>query len=195
MIAKLDGVLLELHPPSALISVAGVAYEVDLPLSDCEMLPAFGAKVSLYTHLQIREDAHSLYGFLSRDSRDCFRGLIKVSGIGARIALALLSTLTVEQLIIAVNNADKTILCKTPGVGAKVAERMILELKGKLGLGYTSVDTGAKFDVSIRNDIVKALTSLGYSDKDILRVMKGLPLEITKVSVGIKAALQLLSIS
>lgn len=197
MIARLDGTLIQFSPPSILIDVAGVGYEVDMPITDCELLPACGSKIVIYTHLQIKEDLHALYGFLSIQKRDCFRSLIKVSGIGARIALALLSTLNVDELVLAINSGDKTILCRTPGVGTKVAQRMLLELKDKLSSTSIDIKLGqhgsSNNNSRIRNDIAQALTSLGYTDKDINRVMKELPLDIIQVSSGIKEALRLLN--
>ena len=142
----------------------------------------------------MREDAHSLYGFLNLASRDCFRTLIKISGIGPRIALALLSTLTPDELQIALDQTDVTTLCRTPGIGKKMAERMILELKGKLHIEREFAVNETLFNQSsIRPDIANALTSLGYNDKEITRIMQQLPLDISDLSSGIKEALRLLN--
>jgi Holliday junction DNA helicase RuvA len=188
MIARVHGQLIGARPPEVVIDVAGIGYELNLPIPDCASLGNIGGTVILYTHLVVREDAHSLYGFLNIDNRDCFRTLIKVSGIGPRIALALLSTLTPDELNIALEQADVTTLCRTPGIGKKMAERMILELKGKLHI--ESVITN---EAPIRIDIANALTSLGYNDKEITRIIKQLPPEINDLSFGIKEALKLLN--
>ena len=190
MIARIKGQLVSLRPPTAVVDVGGVGYELDLPIPDCGVLGNIGEIVFLHTHLVIREDAHSLYGFLKIENRDCFRTLIKVSGIGPRIALALLSTLTPDELNVALEQTDVTTLCRTPGIGKKMAERMILELKGKLHIeGVEAKETPNM----IRNDIANALTSLGYNDKEISRIIKLLPLEISDLSLGIKEALKLLN--
>jgi len=193
MIGKLTGELISLKPPSVVVDVSGVGYEVDLPMSDCAEIGALGKQVVLYTHLAVREDAHLLYGFLTLSSRDCFRQLIKVSGIGPKIALALLSTLTVEQIAAAIASGNAAILTKTPGIGNKVAERLLLELKGK----YLSDSNGSSSllvnqSQAIYADITHALASLGYNDKEINHVMRDLPSNIADLSSGIKAALKLL---
>ena len=194
MIGRIQGKLIQLKPPQILVDVAGVGYEIDLPIPDCAMLPVTGEIVTLYSHLVVREDAHALYGFLNLASRDCFRTLIKISGIGPRIALALLSTLTPDELQIALDQTDVTTLCRTPGIGKKMAERMILELKGKLHIEREFTLDATLFNQStIRPDIANALTSLGYNDKEITRIMQQLPLEISDLSTGIKEALRLLN--
>lgn len=194
MIGRINGKLLYSKPPQVLIEASGVGYEVDLPIPDCALLPTVGDVVVLYTHLVIREDSHSLYGFLTLESRDCFRTLIKISGIGPRIALALLSTLTPDELQVALDQTDVATLCRTPGIGKKMAERMILELKGKLHI-EKQFEPNNKLSLqnSIRLDISNALISLGYNDKEITRVMHQLPLEIADLSLGIKEALKLLN--
>lgn len=193
MIGRLNGVLLQLRPPMVLVDVAGVGYELDLPIPDCALLAKVGETVTIFTHLVIREDAHSLYGFINLENRDCFRSLIKVSGIGPRIALALLSTLTPDELHHALEDADVTTLCRTPGIGKKMAERMILELKGKLHIDKGPSSNVDKIDANslMYQDIANALASLGYADKEINRVIKGLPVGITDLSLGIKEALRL----
>ncbi len=174
MIGRIYGKLLQIKPPQALIDVAGVGYEIDLPIPDCASLPQIGEVVTLYSHLVVREDAHSLYGFLNVANRDCFRTLIKISGIGPRIALALLSTLTPDELQVALDQTDVSTLCRTPGIGKKMAERMILELKGKLHIEREFAPGAAvnNHGSSIRVDIGNALTSLGYNDKEITRIMQ-----------------------
>jgi Holliday junction DNA helicase RuvA len=193
MIGKLTGELIALKPPSIMVEVSGVGYEIDLPMSDCAEIGPIGGAVILYTHLVIREDAHLLYGFLTVSSRDCFRQLIKVSGIGPKIALALLSTLSVEQISLAVESGNAAILTKTPGIGNKVAERLLLELKGKQ-LGRVDGVNVQSFNNqhAIYADIANALNSLGYADKEINHVMRDLPTDMVDLSSGIKAALKLL---
>jgi len=199
MIGRISGQVLRIQPPQVLIDVSGIGYEIDLPIPDCALLPSVGANVVVYTHLVIREDAHSLYGFLTMNGRDCFRQLIKVSGIGPRIGLALLSALSLSELELALSAGDIDVLCRAPGVGKKMAERMLLELKGKICFGnefkittdgaIPAIDSGK----IIRNDISNALLSLGYADKEIREVLKNLPLDITDLSNGIKEALKLLN--
>lgn len=194
MIGCISGRLLSVKPPQVLVDVNGVGYEVDLPMPDCANLPNINEIVILFTHFVVREDAHLLYGFINKDNRDCFRTLIKVSGIGPRIALALLSTLTPAELETALDHADVNMLCRTPGIGKKMAERMILELKGKLAVQLNS-NNSAFTDTNnyIRADVANALASLGYNDKEITKIMQQLPLEISNVSLGIKQALRLLN--
>lgn len=197
MIGQLKGLVVYIKPPMIVLDVAGVGYEIDMPIPDCANL-SVKSDIIIYTHLVVREDAHQLYGFLARSSRDSFRTLIKVSGIGPRIGLALLSTLSTNELEQALDNADVTTLCRTPGIGKKMAERMILELKGKLSIDQTLDSDGIKstnkHEVSIiRTDIANALASLGYNDKEITRIMQQLPLDIKDVSDGIKQALKLIN--
>lgn len=199
MIGRLNGVVLELRPPQVLLEVAGVGYEVDVPISDCAKFETSGDKVTLYTHLVVREDAHSLFGFLTAQSRDSFRSLIKVSGVGPRIALALLSTLSLNELQLALQNGDVASLSRTPGIGKKLAERMLLELKGKFifepefNLQNSSLNFAQTELSVIQNDVRNALSSLGYNDKEISLVMKQLPDTLTDLSSGIREALKLLN--
>jgi holliday junction DNA helicase RuvA len=199
MIGRISGQVLKVQPPQVLVDVSGIGYEIDLPIPDCTSLPAVGANIIIYTHLVIREDAHSLYGFLTQNGRDCFRQLIKVSGIGPRIGLALLSSLSLNELELALANSDIDVLCRAPGVGKKMAERMLLELKGKLyfdnefKVTADGVITAPDSGKMIRNDISNALLSLGYADKEIKEVLKNLPLDIIDLSSGIKEALKLLN--
>ena len=196
MISILNGKLLEIIPPQITLSCGGVGYELDLPISHIAQLPPIGHELQLHTHLVIREDAHLLFGFINKTERDCFRQLIKVSGIGPRIALALLSTMSSQQLQQAIEEADLNTLCLTPGIGKKMAERMLLELKGKLVGSIDFTPTNGLFnsktsDNNIRKDIATALESLGYNTKEITQVIKQLP-ELTDISQGIKEALKLL---
>lgn len=198
MIGSLYGKILAIKPPQVMLVVSGVGYEVDLPIPDCATLADNQEEVLIYTHLVVREDAHLLYGFINLEGRDCFRTLIKVSGIGPRIALALLSTLSPSQLQLSLEQADVTMLCKTPGIGKKMAERMILELKGKLcvddnsNLADNSV-MGKSGNNMMRLDIANALMSLGYNERETNRVMQQLPLDIVDLSIGIKEALKFLN--
>lgn len=186
MISRINGILIEKLPPTICIDVNGVGYDVEVPMSTFYDLPEIGGKVSLYTHLAIREDAHVLYGFLRTDERIAFRTLIKVSGIGARTALAILSGLSYDELAQAITQQETTALTKIPGIGAKTAARLILELKGKLS---TSTTTTATAKLSDREDILNALLALGYSEKESVQAMKALPSGIS-VSEGIRLVLQ-----
>ena len=198
MISYLIGNLIDLTPPHVTLLVSGVGYDVDLPISHIAQLPAMGKEVKLFTHLVIREDAHLLFGFLIKTERDCFRQLIKVSGIGPRIALALLSTMNSQQLQQAIEEEDLNTLCLTPGIGKKMAERMLLELKDKLNSPIEFMPNSSLFagtqtsEAAIRKDISNALESLGYNGKEISQVIKQLP-ELNDLSQGIKEALKLLS--
>ena len=198
MIAILSGKLIDLTPPHIVLMVGGVGYEIDLPISHLASLPNLGSEITLFTHQVVREDAHLLFGFLTKTERDCFRQLIKISGIGPRIALALLSTMNSQQLQQAIEEDDLNTLCLTPGIGKKMAERMLLELKGKLNVALDFMPNNSLFSAnkvsesSIRKDISNALESLGYNNKEISQVIKQLP-ELTDLSQGIKEALKLLS--
>lgn len=185
MISRINGVLIEKLPPTICVDVNGVGYDLEVPMSTFYDLPEIGAKVSLYTHLAIREDAHVLYGFLRTDERLAFRTLIKVSGIGARTALAILSGMSSEELAQAIAQQDATPLTKVPGIGAKTAARLLLELKGK----FIATATATAATPSAQDDILNALLALGYSEKESKHAMKALPNGIS-VSEGIRLALQ-----
>jgi len=191
MIGRLSGILLEKNPPQLLLDVQGVAYEVDVPMSTFYNLPATGERVTLFTHLVVREDAHLLYGFGSENERRAFRQLVKVNGIGARTALSVLSGLSVAELAQAITMQEPGRLTKIPGIGKKTAERILLELKDKLGSDVTiAVDIHRAPPVA--SDILHALLSLGYSDKEAAAAVKQLPDDIA-VGDGIRQALKLLS--
>ncbi len=199
MIALITGKLVELSPPQVVVLAGGVGYELDLPISHLAQLPPLGNEVTLFIHQVVREDAHLLFGFVDRAERNCFRQLIKISGIGPRIALALLSTMNSQQLYVAIEEDDANTLCLTPGVGKKMAERMLLELKGKLSNTSGVLTATGLFanstqnqDTNIRKDIANALESLGYNNKEITQVIKQLP-ELNDLSQGIKESLKLLS--
>ena len=190
MIGRLTGLLAEKTPPQVLIDVGGVGYEVDVPMSSFYNLPGLGERVTLLTHFVVREDAQLLFGFLTAPERAVFRQLIKISGIGPRMALGLLSGLSVAELTQAVAQQQAGRLVKVPGIGKKTAERLLLELKGKLGpdLGLP----GGPIVSDAQADIVQALVALGYSERDAAAALKALPAEVG-VSDGIKLALKALS--
>jgi len=190
MIGRLSGILLEKAPPHVLVDCNGVGYEVDVPMSTFYNLPHTGEKVVLFTHLVVREDAHLLFGFGSASERALFRQLIKITGIGARMALAILSGMTVAELSQAVTLQETGRLVKVPGIGKKTAERLLLELKGKLGADIGMVAGAARDDAQA--DVLNALAALGYSDKEALLAIKNMPAG-ANVSDGIKFALKALS--
>ena len=190
MIGKLSGTLSEKNPPQVLVDCHGVGYEVDVPMSTFYHLPSVGDKVSLLTHFVVREDAQILYGFANAQERTAFRQLIKISGVGPRMAMGVLSGMSVEELAQAISLQEAGRLVKIPGIGKKTAERLLLELKGKMGtdLGANPITNTA----SSQNDILQALISLGYSDKEASAAWKQLPADIG-VSEGIKQALKALA--
>lgn len=193
MIGKLSGTLLEKNPPQVLVDCHGVGYEVDVPMSSFYGLPALGERVSLLTHFVVREDAQILYGFATAAEREAFRQLIKISGVGPRTALGVLSGLSVADLAQAVTAQEAGRLVKIPGIGKKTAERLLLELKGKLGAdigGLQAQSPAAGGDAHA--DIQQALMALGYSDKDANAAVKALPAAVG-VSEGIKLALKALA--
>ena len=191
MIGRLSGVLLEKNPPQLLLDVQGVAYEVDVPMSTFYNLPGTGERITLYTHLVVREDAHLLYGFGTENERRAFRQLVKISGIGARTALSVLSGLSVAELAQVVTLQDPGRLTKIPGIGKKTAERLLLELKDKLGVDLTTT-VGIHRAPPASSDILHALLSLGYSDKEAVAAVKQLP-DGLAVGDGIRHALKMLA--
>ncbi len=189
MIGKLTGTLSDKNPPQVLVDCNGVGYEVDVPMSTFFNLPGLGEKVSLLTHFVVREDAQILYGFGSSGEREAFRQLIKISGVGPRTALSVLSGMSVADIAQAVTAQDAGRLVKVPGIGKKTAERLLLELKGKIG-----ADLGLPHGTAVtdhQGDILQALVGLGYSDKEAQAALKSLPKDIG-VSEGIKQALKAL---
>jgi Holliday junction DNA helicase RuvA len=191
MIGKLTGTLLEKNPPQILVDCHGVGYEVDVPMSTFYNLPASGDKVSLLTHFVVREDAQILYGFASASEREAFRQLIRISGVGPRTALSVLSGLSVAELAQAVTAQEPGRIVKVPGIGKKTAERLLLELKGKLGADLNLPGAAAAVG-DAGSDIQQALMALGYSDKDAAAALKALPKDVG-VSEGIKLALKALA--
>jgi Holliday junction DNA helicase RuvA len=184
VIGRLSGKLAGKHPPQVLVDCNGVGYEVDVPMSTFYNLPAVGEAVTLHAHLVVREDAQTLYGFGTLEERAAFRQLLKISGIGARTALAVLSGMSVAELAQAVALQEAARLTKVPGIGKKTAERLLLELKGKLADVRPSA-AGA-------SDVLDALLGLGYSEKEALTALKGLPPGVP-VTEGIRAALKALA--
>lgn len=191
MIGRLSGTLLEKNPPQILVDVGGVGYEVDVPMSTFYNLPNLGEQVALATHLVVREDAHLLFGFLTEAERALFRQLLKISGIGARMALAVLSGLSVQELAQAVALQESGRLTKIPGIGKKTAERLLLELRGRLAPDLGPVAAGAPLD-DAQADIQQALLALGYSEREAAAAIKGLPAGVG-VAEGIKLALKALA--
>jgi Holliday junction DNA helicase RuvA len=189
MIGRLTGVIAEKSPPLVLIDVNGIGYEVDVPMSTFYNLPALGERATLLTHFVVREDAQILFGFGSVEERATFRQLIKISGVGPKMALALLSGLSVAELSLAVSKQDSGRLVKVPGIGKKTAERLLLELKGKLG---PDLALPASVANEAQSDILQALLALGYSDKEAAAALKSLPPDVG-VSEGIKLAMKKLS--
>ena len=190
MIGRITGQLAEKNPPELLVDCQGVGYELLVPMSTFYNLPALGERVSLLTHFVVREDAQILFGFGSAQERAAFRQLIKISGVGPRTALGVLSGMSVQDLAQAVSAQDGARLTKVPGIGKKTAERLLLELKGKLG-----GDLGGLFAVNTsdaQSDIQQALLALGYSDKEAAAALKSLPADVG-VSEGIKLALKALN--
>ena len=190
MIGRLTGSLLDKTPPTLCIDVNGVGYEVDVPMSTLYNLPDLGGRVSLFTHLAVREDAHTLYGFLTASERSTFRALIKVTGIGARTALAVLSGMTADELAAAVSQQETGRLTRVPGIGKKTAERLLLELRGKLGADLGQPAAGGV--ASGRDDILNALLSLGYSASESQAALKSLP-DGVEVAEGIRLCLKSLA--
>ncbi|MFA6312304.1 MAG: Holliday junction branch migration protein RuvA [Sterolibacterium sp.] len=193
MIARLTGILVEKNPPLITLDVHGVGYELSVPMSTFYNLPAAGEKLSLHTHMIVREDGHFLYGFSSEAERAAFRQLLKITGVGARIALAVLSGLSVAELTQAVVMQEAGRLVKIPGIGKKTAERLLLELRDRLpkaAMAAAASAGGMLEDAA--GDILNALLALGYSEREALTAMKSLP-EGATVPDGIRQALKLLS--
>ncbi|HEY5929305.1 MAG TPA: Holliday junction branch migration protein RuvA [Burkholderiales bacterium] len=190
MIGRLTGTLSEKRPPTVVVDVQGIGYEVDVPMSTFFLLPATGSTVVLHTHLVVREDAHLLFGFATEEERRVFRQLLKISGIGARTALSLLSGMSVAELYLAVSSQDGARLTRIPGIGKKTAERLLLELRDKLGTGAPAALAGSP--AAARSDALNALIALGYSEKEAGLALAKVPAEIP-LQDAIRQALKLLS--
>lgn len=192
MIGRLTGVLLEKNPPQVLVDVDGVGYEVEVPMSSFYNLPETGGKVTLLTQFVVREDAQLLYGFLTQKEREAFRQLVKVSGIGAKSALGILSGLSVDDLAHAIAVQDVALLVRIPGIGKKTAERLLLELRDKLPISGTAAILAGGQAQTAGNDVLNALLALGYNEREALIAIKQLPAGAS-VSDGIRHALKHLS--
>ena len=191
MIGRIQGTLVSVHPPRLLVDCQGIGYEVDVPMSTLYQLPQAGQKLTLLTHFQVREDAQQLFGFATETEREAFRQLIKISGVGSRTALAVLSGMSVNELAQAIALQEAGRLTQVPGIGKKTAERLCLELKGKLApdLGIT---TGKPQALDANSEVLQALLALGYSEKEALLALKQIPPD-TSVSDGIRMGLKYLS--
>ncbi|QDC79394.1 Holliday junction branch migration protein RuvA [Candidatus Methylopumilus universalis] len=191
MIGRISGILLDKTPPLALIDCNGVGYECEVPMSTFYLLPQVGEKVTLLTHFVVREDAQLLFGFGTNQERLMFRQLLKVNGIGAKSALAILSGLSIDELIQAVSLQEAGLLTRVPGIGKKTAERLLLELKDKFTLDSALSIKGSGM-ASISQDVLNALIALGYNERESLNAVKSLDINLT-VNDGIKQALKYLS--
>jgi Holliday junction DNA helicase RuvA len=191
MIGRIQGILVSVHPPRLLVDCQGIGYEVDVPMSTLYQLPQAGQKITLLTHFQVREDAQQLFGFATETEREAFRQLIKISGVGSRTALAVLSGMSVNELAQAIALQEAGRLTQVPGIGKKTAERLCLELKGKL-----APDLGIAGDkpqmIEASSEVLQALLALGYSEKEALLALKQIPPDTT-VSDGIRMGLKYLS--
>jgi Holliday junction DNA helicase RuvA len=190
LIGRLTGTLSEKRPPTVVVDVQGIGYEVDVPMSTFFLLPATGSAVVLHTHLVVREDAHLLFGFATEEERRVFRQLLKISGVGARTALSLLSGMSVSELYLAVSSQDGARLTRIPGIGKKTAERLLLELRDKLGTGAPAALAGSP--AAARSDALNALIALGYSEKEAGLALSKVATDIP-VQDAIRQALKLLS--
>jgi len=193
VIGLLRGKILDKQPPQLLVDVNGVGYEVDAPMTTFYELPDIGAEVMLFTHLAVREDAHTLYGFAKRTDRDLFRKLLKVNGVGARLALTILSGMETRVFISCVQAGDTGALVKLPGIGKKTAERLIIELRDRLELpaeAVTSAATAPVIAASPVEDAVSALVGLGYKPQDASRMVRSLETANLSSEELIRSALQ-----
>jgi Holliday junction DNA helicase RuvA len=189
VIGRITGKLVSKHPPQIVVDVHGIGYELDVPMSTLYQLPATGTDVTLLTHLIVREDAHQLYGFFSEGERTLFRRLLKISGVGARTALAVLSGMSVADVKEAVSQQDSGRLTRIPGIGKKTAERLLLELKDKLDIAVVALPAEAS---TASSDVIDALLALGYNDKEAQFAVKHLESSVS-VTEGIRQALKVLS--
>ncbi|HTS85496.1 MAG TPA: Holliday junction branch migration protein RuvA [Usitatibacter sp.] len=175
MIGRIQGILVEKSFPQVIVSCAGVGYEIDVPMSTFYPLPRTGEEVTLLTHLVVREDAHLLFGFLTAAERGAFRQLLKISGVGPKVALSVLSGLSVEDLAATVSSEDAARLTKIPGIGKKTAERLVLELRDKLPRAAVPLRPGAS---GASADVLNALLGLGYNEREASAAVKQLPADL-----------------
>ena len=190
MIGRIQGILVEKNFPQVIISCNGVGYEIDVPMSTFYPLPRTGEEVTLLTHLVVREDAHLLYGFVTAGERAAFRQLLRISGVGPKVALSVLSGMSVDDLSAAVAAEDSARLTKIPGIGKKTAERLVLELRDKLPKTISvvrSVDAAAA-----GSDVLNALLALGYNEREAATAVKQVPAEL-QLPDAIRNALKHLS--
>ena len=192
MIGRINGLLVEKNPPQVVVMANGLGYEVDVPMSTFCELPALGQEITLLTHLVVREDAQLLYGFSTGPERQAFRALIKISGVGPRIALAVLSGMTVDDLTQAVANQQTGRLQKVPGIGKKTAERLLLELKGRLGDALPGAGGVGMSGADPLSDTLHALVALGYSEREADAAVRALAPGLS-VDNGIRQALKSLA--
>ena len=191
MIGRLSGKLIEKQPPQIIVDVQGLGYEIDVPMSTFYNLPGLGEIITLFTHLVVREDAHLLYGFGSNDERRAFRQLLKISGVGPKLALSVLSGLSVADLAQTVAMQETGRLTKIPGVGKKTAERLVLELRDKLDHAPSVAGSSATLKAN-SGDVLNALLALGYNEREAQWALKQIPNDLT-VSESIRQALKQLS--
>ncbi|QWD17684.1 Holliday junction branch migration protein RuvA [Polynucleobacter paneuropaeus] len=191
MIGRIQGTLVSVHPPRLLVDCQGVGYEIDVPMSTLYQLPEVNQKITLLTHFQVREDAQQLFGFGTETEREAFRALIKISGVGSRTALAVLSGMSVNELAQAIALQESARLTQVPGIGKKTAERLLLELKGKLA-PYLGLVAGKPQAREASSEILQALLALGYSEKEALLAITQIPSD-SNVSDGIRLGLKYLS--
>ena len=191
MIGYLCGKLVRKQPPALIIDVAGVGYELEAPMSTFYRLPELGSEVHLHTHLVVREDAHLLYGFATEDERRLFRDLLRVSGIGPKIGLALLSGINVETFLVCVEAQDVDALIRIPGIGRKTAERLLIEMRDRIrALGQMPSASQRGDGASAQTEAYAALVALGYRPVEVTRLLKSVDNEGAKTEELIRRALQ-----
>lgn len=192
MIGQISGILLEKQPPQLIVDVKGIGYEIDAPMSTFYQLPDVGQAIKLFTHFVVREDAHHLYGFYTRDERQLFRTLLKVNGVGPRLALTILSSVTPQEFVRCVLNNDTGSLVRLPGIGKKTAERLVIEMRDKLSDWYqpselegAQVNKGDANRHPILQDAISALIALGYKQQEANRA-------VTKIDDGASTSEELI---
>jgi len=195
MIGSLNGLIISKKPSEVLLEVNGIGYEVHVPLSTSFKLPSVDQTVQLLTHLLVREDQHTLYGFITEDERKLFRALIKISGVGAKLALTILSGINVEGFIRSVQMQDVDTLVHLPGIGKKTAERLLVEMKDKVGqMGDIALNDAIESkDLRIIQEAHNALTSLGYKSVEARKILDGIDSNGLTVEALLKQALQSLN--
>jgi Holliday junction DNA helicase RuvA len=189
VIGFIRGVLIDKTPPTALIDVLGVGYEIDVPMSTLFKLPDVGVELRLLTHLVVREDQHTLYGFFSAAERSLFRELIKVNGVGAKMALGVLSAVSVEEFARFVQEDDKAALCKVPGIGRKKAERLILDMRDRIEPLAGAIAISDSVGGAVSGEAFHALVGLGYSSAEVRKMLKSVPEGLETTEQILQAAL------